>query len=235
MATTALITGADKGVSYELARLLANAGNTVILGTKTLELADKTKSRLTDSGVASVQLDTVVLDLTQAVTINAAAATLRGKHPDLSLLINGAGITGDDQPSPLDTLAVDYQAALDVNFFGTQRVIQAFLPLLEANHGRIVTLTATTQASSTTNPAAYRVAQGAVNALIQSYALAFKDQGLPITSMGITPAADPATEKLAQEGAAANAESISKILNDGMLHNGEILDSAGQVLAAITR
>jgi NAD(P)-dependent dehydrogenase (short-subunit alcohol dehydrogenase family) len=132
----ALITGANKGIGFEVARQLGAEGITVLIGARNPRLGQAAEARLKAEGADAHSLE---LDVTQPETIAKAAELIRAQHGKLDILVNNAGVhaAGDGPPSSVDPDAV--QSALDVNFFGVLKVTQAMLPLMrEAPSGRIV-------------------------------------------------------------------------------------------------
>jgi NAD(P)-dependent dehydrogenase (short-subunit alcohol dehydrogenase family) len=87
---TAVITGANTGLGFETAKLLAERGVTVILACRDAVKAADAAARITalapDSTVRTLQLD-----LSSLASIRRAAERLRADHPRLDLLINNAG------------------------------------------------------------------------------------------------------------------------------------------------
>jgi NAD(P)-dependent dehydrogenase (short-subunit alcohol dehydrogenase family) len=87
---TAVITGANTGLGFETAKLLAERGVTVILACRDAVKATDAAARITalapDSTVRTLQLD-----LSSLASIRRAAERLRADHPRLDLLINNAG------------------------------------------------------------------------------------------------------------------------------------------------
>lgn len=123
----ALVTGANKGIGFEIARQLAQVGVSVVIGARDAGRADAAVQRLASQGllVRSVQLD-----LNDTGSICAAAETIRATYGRLDILVNNAGIAdaGDGPPSAASLDAV--RCVLDTNFIGTLAVTQAMLPLL---------------------------------------------------------------------------------------------------------
>ncbi len=121
--TTTLITGATKGLGYESARRLVDAGHTVYLAARDPErgrqAADALGARLT------------VLDVTDDRSAAAAADQLKGEVGYLDVLVNNAGVGGAARAAG-DMSAADVRNVYDTNVFGVIRVTQAFLPLLKA-------------------------------------------------------------------------------------------------------
>nr|WP_062335067.1 oxidoreductase [Herbidospora sakaeratensis] len=81
---TAVVTGANTGLGYETARLLAEKGATVILACRDPEKARRAAARL-----GSPRVRTLHLDLASPASIRSAAGELRGERVDL--LVNNAG------------------------------------------------------------------------------------------------------------------------------------------------
>ena len=132
----ALITGANKGIGYEVARQLGRKGITVLVAARNPELGESAAARLKADGADAHFLE---LDVTNTETISRAAETIRTRHGRLDILINNAGVAdkGDGPPSTVDSAAV--RRVLDVNFFGVLAVTQAMLPLVRNSaSGRIV-------------------------------------------------------------------------------------------------
>ena len=93
----ALVTGANKGIGFEIARKLAGAGVHVLIGSRDRARGDAAAAVLTDEGVAAESLH---LDLDSAEAIAAAAATIESRFGRLDILVNNAGIFdfGDAAP-----------------------------------------------------------------------------------------------------------------------------------------
>ena len=132
----ALVTGANKGIGYEIAKGLARQQMTVFLGCRDLARAEKAAGQLAQEGLAAVP---VLLDVTRAETITSAAAQIDAAHGKLDVLVNNAGIAREWQfkPSQVDLGLVKEIYA--TNLFGPMAVIQTLLPLLLRSPGaRIV-------------------------------------------------------------------------------------------------
>ncbi|MCX5496474.1 SDR family oxidoreductase [Kaistia dalseonensis] len=137
-ARIALVTGANKGIGLEIARQLAEAGVTMIIGARD---PDRGMAAVADLAAQGLEAEFVRLDLTDEAGIAAAAAEIATRHGRLDILVNNAGIVdeGDGPPSVATTRAV--RRILETNFIGTLAVTQAMLPLLRRSAaGRIVNL-----------------------------------------------------------------------------------------------
>jgi NAD(P)-dependent dehydrogenase (short-subunit alcohol dehydrogenase family) len=134
--TITLITGANKGLGYETARRLLEAGHTVLLGARNAERGQRAADEL---GATFIPID-----VTDEASVVAAADRVRERYGRLDVLVNNAGIVGPRRPLP-DLTALDVLATLDTNVLGVVRVTHAFLPLLRAaEHPRIVNVSSGT-------------------------------------------------------------------------------------------
>jgi NAD(P)-dependent dehydrogenase (short-subunit alcohol dehydrogenase family) len=121
--TTALITGANKGIGREIARELGRRGLTVWLGCRDVARGEQAARELRAEGLAA---NAVALDVTDADSVGAAAARLS----ELDVLVNNAGINLRPPDGPSGESVDDIRATFEVNVLGPIRVTQAFLPLL---------------------------------------------------------------------------------------------------------
>jgi len=125
METITLITGANRGIGFELARLV---GGTVLIGSRDSERGEQAARTLTSEGVDA---HAVQLDVADADSIEAAAKHVSASYGRLDTLVNNAAISPPSthaKPSevPLDAIRETYET----NVFGVVAVTNAMLPLL---------------------------------------------------------------------------------------------------------
>lgn len=125
--TTALITGANKGLGYETARRLSELGWTILIGARDPERGQKAVATLQKTGADAhfVPLDVTSDESVAAATHLVAEITGGG----LDVLINNAGVIGT-RAEPLETGPQDFIACFDVNLLGPVRVTRAMVPLM---------------------------------------------------------------------------------------------------------
>jgi NAD(P)-dependent dehydrogenase (short-subunit alcohol dehydrogenase family) len=124
----ALVTGANKGIGYEIAAQLAGLGFTIVLGARDEGRRDEAAKRLRDTGA---EVYPVELDVTKPATIAAAAEYVENELGKLDVLVNNAGIAGDifkQAPSTADINLV--REVFEINYFGVVMVTNAMVPLL---------------------------------------------------------------------------------------------------------
>ena len=88
-----LVTGANKGIGYEIARHLGKAGWQVVIGARNEERAVKAVKTLQADGADVIGWQYVCLSDNKE--IETSDKEIAEKYPDLSLLVNNAGIPGD--------------------------------------------------------------------------------------------------------------------------------------------
>jgi len=126
--TIALVTGANKGIGYEIAAGLGALGWSVGVGARDAERLDAAVAKLRAGGADAFG---VPLDVTDDDSVAAAAQMIEERAGRLDVLVNNAGVTGGmagQTPSTADIAAV--RAAVETNVFGVIRVTNAMLPLL---------------------------------------------------------------------------------------------------------
>ncbi|RBY90711.1 SDR family oxidoreductase [Blastococcus sp. TF02A-26] len=125
---TALVTGANKGIGYEIAAGLGALGYTVGVGARDADRRDAAVARLRDTGVDAFG---VPLDVTDDAGVAAAAELIERHTGRLDALVNNAGITGDVHGQTPSTADLDVlRSVVDTNVLGVIRVTNAMLPLL---------------------------------------------------------------------------------------------------------
>lgn len=136
---TALITGANSGIGWDAARVLAANGARVLLGCRSEERGNDAIARIRelhpDADVQLVQMDLADLD-----SVRDVAARVEREHERLDLLINNAGLMA----TPEQRTAQGFEMQFGVNHLGHFALTGLLLPKLLATSGsRIVTVSST--------------------------------------------------------------------------------------------
>jgi len=124
---TALVTGANKGIGFEVARQLARQGFRVFLGARNEKAGHAAAEKLRAEG------DVVFLkiDVSDADSIRAAAEEFARQGDRLDVLVNNAGVLLDEDKSALTITREIFETTLRTNTLGPWLVAQAFAPLLK--------------------------------------------------------------------------------------------------------
>lgn len=136
--TVSLVTGANKGIGFEIARRLGALGHCVLVGARDQKRGQNAVDRLKAEGVDA---HLIIVDVAYQPSVERAAMLIEQDYGRLDVLVNNAGIIHDRSllPSrtPLDTI----REVFEPNFFGLIAMTQAMLPLLRKSPaGRIVNM-----------------------------------------------------------------------------------------------
>ncbi|MGH8428349.1 MAG: SDR family oxidoreductase [Gammaproteobacteria bacterium] len=182
----ALVTGANKGIGFQIAKDLATHGFTVLVGSRNLERGEAAAKSV------GVDAHALQLDVTDQTSIAAAAERIRNEFGRLDVLVNNAGIShagksgrsleeivqsGRASVASLD----EVRAVFETNVIGVIGVTQAMLPLLrEAPAGRIVnvssgrgSLTLTSDPTDSRRRTMFGVTYSSSKAALNAITLAF--------------------------------------------------------------
>ncbi len=133
---TALVTGANAGLGFEIARHLATHGARVLLACRNEVKAEAAATTLRGEGLRG-PIETRPLDLASLASIDALAATIRRDEPTLDLLINNAGLMALDESRTED----GFEMQFGVNHLGHFALTAGLMPVLLATPGsRVVSM-----------------------------------------------------------------------------------------------
>ena len=125
--TIALVTGANKGIGYEIAAGLGALGWSVGVGARDEQRREAAVEKLRAAGVDAFG---VPLDVTDDASVTAAAALIEERAGRLDVLVNNAGVTGGVPQEPTTVDLATVRTAVETNVIGVIRVTNAMLPLL---------------------------------------------------------------------------------------------------------
>ena len=166
----ALVTGANRGIGFEVCRQLATEGFLVLLTARDARKAKAAADALSRAG----RVEPLALDVADANSIAKAAAEVASRHGQLDILINNAGINYDTWETVENAdINGTVMETITTNLLGPWRVCQAFLPLLRKSRaGRIVNVSSESGslAHMGAGPPAYQVTKAALNALTRTLA-----------------------------------------------------------------
>src|SRR5881275_1354521 len=191
MTTIALITGANKGIGFETARLLGDRGMTVLAGAR-----DKARGAEAERALRAGGADArfVALDVTDEESVTQAAQWIDGEYGLLDILVNNAGIArGDGTGLPSQTTLATLRAVYETNVFGVVAVTNAMLPLLRrAPAARIVNVSSEVGSiTSMTDPdgplwtmtsVPYPASKAALNMVTAMYAKELRDTPVKVNA-----------------------------------------------------
>ena len=227
MSKTAFITGANKGIGFGIAKHLGLNGWKVIIGARNEERAEKAIGELTSAGVDV--LGWVNIELAEPTSLEQATNEISERFPELSLLVNNAGIPGDMSVDGLHTEINDIRKTIEVNFIGTFTLTKLLAPVLAKNNGRIVNITVPSEISPYWHPLAYVASKAAQNAMMGVLSIEFEQQNTPLEIFSVHPG--PTTTDLNGNMSLPGFHDIetvgrktAELINDGKRHQGEFIE-----------
>jgi NAD(P)-dependent dehydrogenase (short-subunit alcohol dehydrogenase family) len=215
----ALVTGATRGIGQEVAKALAEAGMTVLVGAREQAKGDDVVEPLRKAGF---QAEALLIDLLRPETLHAAAYHIGRYYGRLDVLVNNAGVTDprDDVPEKASIEAVERVFA--TNFFGTLRVTQAMLPwLARSERARIVNVSSGLGSLAHNNDPAwehgafrqigFNASKAALNMLTVQLSHTLRETSITVNSVDPGAPADLAVDasgKRVRQGMADGARSV---------------------------
>lgn len=200
-----VVTGTSTGIGHVTAEMLAGRGFTVFACVRTSEDAEKW-SKL---GYGD-RIRTIILDVRDTESIKKACGQVSAwcnggqgegsnKIRQLHAIVNNAGI-GSILPLEF-TDDNELKEIMDVNFFGTVRVIKAFLPLLRQSRGRIINVGSVSGLCATPLFSVYSASKFALESLSDSLRVELAPQDIPVSLIEPGFISTPAFEKFEKEPA----------------------------------
>jgi len=124
---TALITGANKGIGYEVARQLASKGFHVFVGARNAKAGRKAAEEM---GKKCGKATFLEIDVADNDSVKKAAREFSNSEDHLDVLVNNAGVVVDGDEAILEISDDLFRKTLETNTLGALRVTRAFVPLL---------------------------------------------------------------------------------------------------------
>jgi NAD(P)-dependent dehydrogenase (short-subunit alcohol dehydrogenase family) len=177
------VTGANRGVGFEICKQLAAAGLAVVVSARDEAKAGRAALHLSDSGY---ELHPCQLDVTDDESIDRAMERIGRQFGRLDVLVNNAAISLDRQTTMLKVGEEVVRETFDVNFFGPLRLCRACIPLMKKNaYGRIINVSSGRGSfhKLAADGGAYRISKTALNALTCVLSDELKDTGIQVNAM----------------------------------------------------
>ena len=177
---TALVTGANRGVGFEIAKELAEKGFYVFLSARD---SDKGKKAVEDLRKKRFYVEFLEMDVSDKKSIELAYTEFNSKSKSLDVLVNNAAILIDDADITNLSL-VTFQQTITTNTIGPLLVIQAFLPFMKRD-SRIINISSDSGSLHRmgSKTPAYSISKAALNAVTRQFASALKSKGIVVNSV----------------------------------------------------
>jgi len=169
------ITGASTGIGRATALLLDSRGFTVFAGVRKKADAESL------AAAASDRLVPLMIDVTDAKQVAAAAAVITESGLPLVGLVNNAGMAA---AAPLEFIPIDeFRNQIEINLVGQLAVTQSVLPLLRESKGRIVNVTSIGGLIASSMLGAYNASKFALEAVTHTLRQELKPWGIEVIAI----------------------------------------------------
>lgn len=180
----ALVTGANKGIGYEIARQLGKRGFTVFMGARDKHLGREASEALCKEGYDTIFVE---LDVCDPVSITNATGTVSQKADHLDVLINNAAILEHEGVAITSLNVESLDRTMQTNVNGPILVTQFFHSFLEKAPagGRIINVSSSAGSLTTmqTYAPAYSISKAALNAVTRQFSACFRDKNIAVNSV----------------------------------------------------
>lgn len=137
-ARVAVVTGANRGIGFEICRQLSRLGIRVIVTSRDSVKGMVAREKLSAEGL---KVDFLPLNVTDPESIQRMASDVRRSYERLDVLVNNAGVYIDDRHSLLTVKLDVMRRTMNTNAFGPLMLCQALVPIMkEHGYGRIVNI-----------------------------------------------------------------------------------------------
>lgn len=163
--STAVVTGASRGIGRAIALRLAEAGAEVALWAR-----DSTALRMVAGEISAARgkARAIVVDVTDSEAVNRASDLVRATMPPIRTVVNNAGAV---MRKSVEAITDDeWRRVMAVNLDGTFYVTRAFIPDLEHNQGRVINISSISGREGTSMLSAYCAAKHGVVGLTRALA-----------------------------------------------------------------
>ncbi len=179
----ALITGANKGIGFEVARQLGERGFHIFLTARDSGRGEAAAAKLAKAGT---NVSFLPLDVADERSVKAMVSALAKKADHLDVLVNNAAILENDDVSVLNVTAGEVERTWRTNTLGPLLVAQALAPLLrKSGHAAVINVSSGWGAlhDMTDEASAYGISKAALNAVTRQLAAAFKTDKVVVNSV----------------------------------------------------
>jgi NAD(P)-dependent dehydrogenase (short-subunit alcohol dehydrogenase family) len=179
----AVVTGANRGIGFEICRQLARKGARVVLTAR-----DEAKGRAAAETLAGEghEVRFHPLDVTQNESIDRFCAYVKDEVRGVDILVNNAGVLLDQRKLGLDVPMAVVRETLETNLLGAWHLAQVLVPVMRwTNYGRIVNVSSGMGAMSEMAGGypAYRISKASLNALTRILADELRGTNILVNAM----------------------------------------------------
>jgi 3-oxoacyl-[acyl-carrier protein] reductase len=186
----ALVSGATRGIGYEIAKELAARGATVIVCSRDLKSAQAAAKKIGNNACAGQ------LDISSAPSIKSLVNTITKEHGSIDILVNNAGYPFDRKTWYKKFHEVqdsEADAIIDIDLKGTYRLTRAVVPAMMKKGGVIISISSTPAIAGHAEGSPYTLAKSAIIAMTKHVALEYGQRNIRAYTLALGNIATDAT------------------------------------------
>jgi NAD(P)-dependent dehydrogenase (short-subunit alcohol dehydrogenase family) len=206
----AIITGANQGLGLEISRKYVNAGASIVMCARNVDLLTRAHKELTSGLVQGQVIQVIPADVSDSKNVEQVVKTALRRFGRIDILVNNAGIYGPMGPIG----AVDWAQwikAIEINLFGSILMCRAVLPTMKGQHkGKIIQLSGGGATNPMPNISAYAVSKAAIVRFAETLAEEVREFKIDVNA--IAPGA--LNSRMLDEVLAAGPEKVGQAFYD---------------------
>ncbi|MBS0438949.1 MAG: SDR family oxidoreductase [Proteobacteria bacterium] len=180
---TVLITGGSSGIGKAAALKIAGAGAKVLICARGADELNATCKEIVDAGGVC---HTYVADLTDPKSCDELVQKVLAEHKGVDILINNAGRSIRRAIASSYDRFHDFERTMQLNYFGSLRLIMGFLPGMAARHrGHIINISSIGVLTNAPRFSAYVSSKAALDAFSRCAQAEFSDNGINFTTINM--------------------------------------------------
>ncbi len=179
----AIITGANQGLGFEIARKYAIAHASIVMCARNGELLLKAREELIPDLVAGQSIEAVSADVSDRKSVERLVEMALRQFGRIDILVNNAGIYGP--MGPIEAVDwVQWTKAIEINLIGSILMCRAVLPAMKARRqGKIIQLSGGGATNPMPNISAYAVSKAAIVRFAETLAEEVRDFNIDVNAI----------------------------------------------------
>lgn len=180
---SALITGANRGLGLEIARHYVDAGAAIFICARDGETLEAARRELAERAGDEARVAAQVVDVSDPEAVEVLAASAIERFPELSILVNNAGVYGPKGPIE-DVDWGEWCRAIEINLMGSVLAARALIPQLKrVERGKVVQLSGGGATSPLPGLSAYAASKAAIVRFAETLALELADDAVDVNAV----------------------------------------------------
>lgn len=180
---SALITGANRGLGLEIARHYVDAGAAIFICARDGETLEAARRELAERAGDEARVAAQAVDVSDPEAVELLAASAIERFPELSILVNNAGVYGPKGPIE-DVDWGEWCRAIEINLMGSVLAARALIPQLKrVERGKVVQLSGGGATSPLPGLSAYAASKAAIVRFAETLALELADDAVDVNAV----------------------------------------------------